>query len=150
MKKTWEIIKADIKAYWKGILYAVIIYTVMKILFGGVCINVAVTGFPCPGCGMTRGAFYILTGQFQRAFEMNPAVYLWVAMILYFLVFRYVLHKKVYGINVILGIVLTLTIIIFIYRMILYFPDRPPLSFTRGRIFEKIIPGYYEFVSRFW
>ncbi len=150
MKKTWEIIKTDIKAYWKGILYAVIVYVMMKILFGGVCINVAVTGFPCPGCGMTRGALYIFTGQFQRAFEINPAVYLWVAMILYFLVLRYVLHRKVYGIKVILGIVLAITIILFVYRMILYFPDRPPLSFTRGRLFEKIIPGYYEFISRFW
>lgn len=150
MKKTLEIIKSDFKNYWRGILYAAIVYAVMKLLFGGVCINVAITGFPCPGCGMTRGAIYLLQGQFQRAFEINPAVYLWVGLIIYFLFCRYILHKDATGIKWMLGVVLVLTIVLFVYRMILYFPDRPPLSYTRGRIFERVIPGYYEFVSRLW
>lgn len=150
LKKTLEIIKSDIEKYWKGILYAAIVYIIMKLIFGGVCINVAITGFPCPGCGMTRGAIYMFSGQFARAFEINPAIYLWVGMIAYFLVCRYILHRRPPAMKGIFGTVLVLTILIFVYRMICYFPDRPPLSYTRGRVLEKIIPGYYEFVSRFW
>ena len=149
LKKTWEIIKKDIKEYWVAVLFAGIVYAVMKLIFGGVCISVALTGLPCPGCGMTRGVVFLLTGQFERAFMINPAVYLWVGVTLYFLIFRYILHRKAPGIVWIFKIILITTILIYIYRMIRYFPDRPPMSYTRGRILEKLIPGYYEFISRF-
>jgi hypothetical protein len=39
-----------------------------------------ITGVPCPMCGMTRGVTALVHGDFARAFLMNPASYVIVAL----------------------------------------------------------------------
>ena len=41
-------------------------------LFGTICFFKAMTGIPCPGCGMTRALFAAARGQFKRAFYFHP------------------------------------------------------------------------------
>jgi Protein of unknown function (DUF2752) len=45
------------------------------------CLFKAVTGVPCPGCGITRGVVAILRGDFARAWRRNPASF---AVVLFF------------------------------------------------------------------
>lgn len=45
------------------------------------CVFLALTGFYCPGCGMTRAAHALVHLQFARAFAMNPAVMTGLAMV---------------------------------------------------------------------
>lgn len=33
------------------------------------------TGFPCPGCGLTRAMFMVLRGDFAGAWKMHPFIY---------------------------------------------------------------------------
>lgn len=47
-------------------------------LFGGrLCVFRLVTGYPCPGCGMTRAVAAVLHGDFSGAFAAHP---LWVLL----------------------------------------------------------------------
>jgi hypothetical protein len=45
------------------------------------CVVKAVTGRPCPGCGITRGLLAILRGDLRRAWHLNPASF---AVLLFF------------------------------------------------------------------
>lgn len=36
----------------------------------------AITGVQCPGCGMTRALLSVVTGDFGKAFQYNPFVFL--------------------------------------------------------------------------
>jgi len=40
-----------------------------------ICIFKNLTGYPCPGCGTTRGVKYLLHGYFEKAILMNPLSY---------------------------------------------------------------------------
>lgn len=43
----------------------------------------AVTGLPCPGCGLTRGGVALLHGHFSDAWNLHPfSPLLWVALVL--------------------------------------------------------------------
>ena len=45
------------------------------------CVVKAVTGYPCPGCGITRGLLAILRGDLREAWRRNPASF---AVLLFF------------------------------------------------------------------
>lgn len=144
-KKISEIgnrIEKDIRQYGLGLLAAVVLYFVLHGLFDAFCPSVLITGFPCPGCGMTRAVIYLFRGQIGRSCAINPAGILWVAWAALFAFERYgqgrrskVTVRAVYGIAVFM-------IIVYIIRMKWYFPDRPPYVYTKGNLFEKILPGY--------
>ena len=40
------------------------------------CVITAISGYDCPGCGMTRASVSLVRGDFQRAWQFNPFVYL--------------------------------------------------------------------------
>jgi hypothetical protein len=42
----------------------------------------ALTGIPCPGCGMTRALLSLAKGDFQGAFHFNPFSFFLVFMVL--------------------------------------------------------------------
>jgi hypothetical protein len=58
-------------------------------LFGTVCPVRILTGWNCPGCGLTRGSVCVLTGRWRMAFSYNPASFAWVALIAWLLYRRY-------------------------------------------------------------
>ena len=45
------------------------------------CLFRAVTGVPCPGCGITRGVIEIARGNFRKAWRLNPGSF---AVVLFF------------------------------------------------------------------
>lgn len=42
---------------------------------GGLCVFRLVTGFPCPGCGMTRALVSLLRGDIPAALGFHPLVF---------------------------------------------------------------------------
>jgi hypothetical protein len=40
-----------------------------------VCPVAALTGLPCPGCGLTRATLALLRGDFARAWQLHPLVF---------------------------------------------------------------------------
>ena len=134
LKRIW----ADIKKYKIGIIICIVYYASTVNIFGASCPFILVTGLPCPGCGLTRSLVNICTGHFARAFTTNPASYAWFVMIVLFVVTRYFLGKKPKYMYWILTAVAIITITVYLYGMIKYFPNRIPYVYTSKNLFRFI------------
>lgn len=56
-----------------------------------------ITGFYCPGCGITRCLFYIIQFDFSKAFWMNPLVFCFLPFILLYFgykIYLYITNRK--------------------------------------------------------
>ncbi|MBO5474575.1 MAG: DUF2752 domain-containing protein [Lachnospiraceae bacterium] len=133
---------ADIKEYgMAGVVFLVYMAAVNRI-FHAFCPSVVITGFPCPGCGLTRAAGYLLIGRVRQAWEMNPVIFPIAAAAVYFGVSRYLLGRRVRGIKGLLIIVLILLCVVFCIRMYLYFPNKAPCVYQENNLLERTFPFY--------
>lgn len=121
-------------------------YTVVSnTVFHAFCPMVILTGLPCPGCGISRAAFFLLTGRWGSAYRMNPMIFPVALVIVYFAWNRYLLGRKAKGIYQLVIAVLVLLIATYCYRMYLYFPDRVPYVYHEGNMLERMSWGLYPF-----
>ena len=87
----------------------------LKFSFSIPCVFYKITGFYCPGCGITRMFFSILRFDFYQAFRFNPFVFiLIITYLLYFLIYiivklvkkkEIIICKKIYYILVVLAVI---------------------------------------------
>lgn len=63
-----------------------------------------VTGVCCPGCGMSRALYYLITLDFKNAFYMHPFIFLMPVCLVVFLK-RNKMPKKIYNSLIIVFIV---------------------------------------------
>ena len=143
----WGRIKQDIRQHGAGVLAVIVLYFVMHALFGAFCPSVIVTGFPCPGCGLTRAVLYLLRGEFLRSWALNPAAGLWGLWALWFAFERYIRGRRCKGLTWALCGIALFMISVYMIRMIRYFPDRPPYVYTPNNLFSRIIPGYRSLIK---
>lgn len=61
---------------------AVLVYAVAAYVGGWGCVIFRITGYPCPGCGMTRALLAVLRMDLTEAFALHPMF--WSVPILYF------------------------------------------------------------------
>ena len=148
--EVWGRIKKDMKAYWGFVLLFVIYSVTVKRLFHAFCPSVIVAGLPCPGCGMTRAVVAFLTGEFERGMRMNPLGIAWILWAVCFAVMRYGFGKKPKGLMTVAGVIVVLMVAVYVWRMYLYFPGEPPISYTPGSILEQMVPGYKRMVMGVW
>lgn len=143
MRKIWCRMAADLKEYRCGVMALLAYGMISRLAFHAFCPMVILTGLPCPGCGLSRAVWYLLTGRFARSFALHPLAPLWLALIIVFAVNRYVAGRGVtkrYMICV--GIVAGATLLLYGYRMLFVFPGRPPASYTGRNLMERAVPGY--------
>lgn len=148
-KKVLEIggrIKKDIRQYGAGLLAALLLYFLFHVLFDAFCPSVLISGFPCPGCGMTRAVLYLFRGHFERSWALNPAAVFWVIWILLFAFERYVRNRRPKGLSLAACGILLFMVAAYIIRMYMYFPDRPPYVYTGNNLFSRTVPGYAKIV----
>lgn len=146
MKQIVKRIVSDIKEYWTIAPIILALYVTLHRIMGAFCPSIWITGFSCPGCGMTRAFLFVMTGQFERAFRINPSIYLWIVYGLYFIIQRYIRGKAVKGAWYLIGTIAGVMLIVYIYGMIQYFPDTPPYVYSSDNIFAEYIPKYDELV----
>lgn len=135
-------IGTDIRRYGRGLIAAVILYFIMHRLFDAFCPSILIAGFPCPGCGTTRAMLCLLRGQAARAWALNPAAVFWMVWAVWFAVERYVMGRRPKALMWMACGILIFMILVYIMRMRLYFPDRPPYTYTGNNLFSKLLPGY--------
>ena len=142
MRKIGERICQDIKNLWPAAI-AVIIYTVLvKLIFHAFCPMVVLTGFPCPGCGMTRSLFFLLTGRIGQSVWIHPMGIPIAGLICYFLWNRYILGRTAKGMKGLIIAAIVLLVVLYVWRMHLYFPNRPPYVYAEDNILAKTLPFY--------
>jgi hypothetical protein len=117
----------------------IIIFTSIFIFFTdyNVCFVKRTFGIPCPGCGLTRSFKNLFLLDFKKAIHYHPLFFL---PILIMVIIFYSKLKKINLSNLkYLFMFFTLIlIIVWIIRMILYFPDTPPMDYNYNSILYKI------------
>ena len=145
VRRIWE----DVRQFWVAGVAFVIYYLVAHTLFDACCPFLVVTGFPCAGCGLTRAGLYLLQGNFVKAVSINPSIFLVILFLLYCAYFRYFRGTKIKGFSVMLGVLVAVTLAIYVYRMYLYFPGRAPYVYHRKNLLAEVFPWYGQVVERF-
>ncbi|MCL2719387.1 MAG: DUF2752 domain-containing protein [Lachnospiraceae bacterium] len=139
---------ADFRIYWWVFLLFAAFYFVIQIFFTASCPVYRIIGLPCAGCGMSRAMRFVLTGQFSRAYFLNPLAFGIVFFGFYCFFYRYIKGKTIpYFVHGIVAIFILLFLFYFI-RMYLYFPERVPYVYNYNNTLEDFIPGYRAFVRR--
>lgn len=131
----------DLKNFRAAILALLLYNIIIRSMFDAFCPQLILTGFPCAGCGMTRAVFCILTGQFVRGMQLNPAAPLWILFLGWFFANRYVRGVCAKHTTLWLGLVCAATLGIYLYRMLHFFPGDPPLVYYRNNILRKLLRG---------
>ena len=143
LKEAAALLWQDIKNMRIAILLIAVYLGLNRIVFPVSCIWVAITGFPCPGCGLTRAGIALLRGEFKEAFQIDPFIYVIAALLVLFCVYRYILKRsqKVF-VKYVLVVVIAM-LCFYVYRMIFVFPGEPPMSYYRNNLlstfFDKVL-----------
>ncbi|HIS75183.1 MAG TPA: DUF2752 domain-containing protein [Candidatus Merdivicinus excrementipullorum] len=118
-----------VKPEWKKVLLWTLLLAVMILFLDVGCIFRKVTGIPCPGCGMTRAHLAALGFHFQRAFHYHPLWFLPIPLAAVQLFFPAGLFRERKWNNAAAVLLLSLVLAVYAVRMILYFPDTPPMEY---------------------
>lgn len=76
------------------------------------CMNKKLFGFDCPGCGLQRSVVHLAKGEFVTAFEMYPAVYGLVSLILFVIAGQFITFRYETQIKIFIGVLTGVTIIV--------------------------------------
>lgn len=98
---------------------------ITRLVFGRCCPFQIFCGLPCPGCGLLHAGVELLMLRFSSAWQINPCIYLWTALIV-----LYAVHfvtgrlsgKVLFGLMTVICLV---TIVVYFVRMLTVFPSYP-------------------------
>ncbi|MBS6183768.1 MAG: DUF2752 domain-containing protein [Clostridium celatum] len=99
---------------------------------GSICLIRGLTGVPCPSCGMSRAIIAFINGDIINAFKFHPLF--WLPFILFVLI---VFRRKFFK-QIIIGAII-LTMIVYIFRMAMFFPNIDPMKYNEKSILNQII-----------
>ncbi len=147
IKRTLRLLISDLRKNAIPLLIVIAIWYLSHLLFDHFCPLILLTGFPCPGCGLTR-AFYAFAALHPlEAMKYNPSYPLWMVLIIAALVQRYIRFGSLKGFIRPLIAVSLITIVLYIYRMIFAFPGHEPMAYTGKNYLATIWPDYGRLVE---
>ena len=125
----WEQIKIDVKNHWLSFVLLLGAMAISQYFFHSVCIFQILFGIPCAACGMSRAFLLLLQGRWIEAIRMHPLLPFVIIGIIFYIFSKYFVKKyrnlvETYGI-----ILLIVSIILYVYRMKLYFPNTAPMVY---------------------
>ena len=129
----------DIYEYRFPILLVIIYFILANHFYHEICPFVILTGFPCAGCGLTRAFLYLCTGDFAKALDMNLSILAWVAFMIWFVIRRYIQGKELRYFTAIITLVGMITLMYYIYRMVVIFPLKEPMVYQNNNILSNYI-----------
>ena len=138
LKQITALVKKDLYTIRWAIAAILVFGGIMQAVFGSICPMRAITGLPCPGCGMTRAAISLIRGRWDLVLQYNVLVVFWIGFILYLLWMRYVRARRVRweAPVILLGLG---TIAYYIYRMCLFFPGIEPIAYHSKNVLDWLM-----------
>lgn len=139
IKETFDYICKDVRNYGKGIMWAVVLiiahFVILSTYIASLCPLVWIAGYPCPACGLTRAGICLLRGQYERALELHPFIYVILAFGMAVVVYRYRFHgKSVKWMQVLLVIMIVAMILYYVYRFLNCFPNQQPMVYNPNNL----------------
>ena len=129
----------DIKSARWAIILIIAYFAFLKNYLYTICPGTGLTGYPCPGCGMTRAMFCVLRFDFIGALKMHPFIYPIGILFLMFCICRYILNGKYMNYVKWFMIIIAIGMVIYyIYRMIVLYPEIPPMTYYNGNFLRRL------------
>lgn len=141
------------KSPYKGplLLVLLLLLLVLTEVLGSTCFFASVFGIPCPGCGSSRALLLLLQGRFSEAIRMHPLILvslaLLIALPLYFFwawlakrrdeKWQSPLSPRVA--RILLFSLAALYLLVYLVRMILYFPHTEPMCYREDSLWGRLI-----------
>lgn len=116
-------------------------YIALELALGGdvPCYFKATLGIPCPGCGLTRAFLSLLEGDPASAFFYHPLFFM-APLVAIVVIFKDVASiKKLYRSQLFWWGLVALFLVQWAVRMVLCFPDRPPMDFNDNALLWKFV-----------
>lgn len=141
------------KSPYKGplLLVFLLFFLALTEVLGSSCFFASVFGIPCPGCGSSRALLLLLQGQFSQAIHMHPLILvslaLLIALPLYFF-WAWLAKKKDPHwqsplsprlARILLFSLAALYLLVYLVRMILYFPHTEPMCYRQDSLWGRLI-----------
>ncbi|MBE6376788.1 MAG: DUF2752 domain-containing protein [Lentisphaerae bacterium] len=105
-----------------------------------ICPVKAVTGLPCPGCGLTTAGMALLRGDWQAAYQANAMIFAFPPVAAIFIISLIWRNKKFSRFANIIYLIAALGLAgYFVYRLICFFPHGPyPMEVTYNTIPRRL------------
>lgn len=110
-------------------------YTLSDIAFHQFCPVVLFTGYPCPGCGLTRAALLLMEGRLLDSLAVHPFL---IPILLLLAAFLYCYFFNEKGLHILVFVSVGLAVLMFLfywYRMLTVFPGDLPMTYYYDNLF---------------
>lgn len=124
--------------YLKKIMIPLIILVAAVFLLDISCPIRKLTGFPCPGCGMTRAWLAVLKLNFKEAFRFHPLWFLPVPLFVLSVTHSDRLFKNKRLDNIFWWSMAAVVIGTYLIRMLLFFPHTPPMDYDTNAVLYRL------------
>ena len=125
-------------------IFMIVIFAILFFDFG--CVIRYAFGFPCPSCGLTRAYKCFFAFKFKEAFFWHP-LFLYIPLLFFVYCFKrweYEL-KEVKWFKIFLVISLIVLGIVFVVRMICFFPNTQPMTYNHNSLIQRVISFFVNF-----
>ena len=130
MRRALKLLWKDIKDIKWAIIIIIAYFALGRYFLYSLCPMVMVTGLPCPGCGLTRAGFALLRLDLAGAYRIHPFIYPIAGYIAVFGWNRYIMGRRMgKKLKAGLSVLMVLVILFYGWRMWMYFPGEPPMSY---------------------
>lgn len=134
-----RLLYGDIKSARWAIMLVIAYFVFLKKFLHSLCPMVLITGFPCPGCGLTRAGFRVLRLDFAGAWETHPFIFAVIVLAVVFAAERYVRQSRRMKVSKWCAIVVIVGMVVFyVWRMVNMFPDVPPMTYYHRNLLSSL------------
>ncbi len=132
------IFRKPVRPNWKRVLLGALLLAAAVLIMDVGCVFRKTTGVPCPGCGMTRAHLAALRLDFKDAFFYHPLWFLPAPLAAAELFFPGGVFRSKKAQNALTAVLLAAVLGVYLVRMILYFPDTPPMEYQPDNLLLRL------------
>ena len=116
----------------------ILIVIIFLVLTRFTCLIKLITGFPCPGCGITRAYLSILNLNFKDAWNYHPLFWFIPPVVVFIILAHKTLFHNRKKEVIFLILVFSIFFSVYIYRLIMLFPNTPTMDYNKNSLFYII------------